>query len=119
MIKKLILRYKLYRNGYKWIKVDKDIINEYRYTTKKNRDLDNHIIHLKLIRSVYSGHIDFLRDDEVMIVSYGYLKIKVDLKKNKIIEIHNSVTENKNGYIDFKIKDKITKIYESVYGGEI
>jgi hypothetical protein len=119
MIKKLILKYKLYRKGYKWFKVDKDIINKYRYTTKKNRDLDDYIIHLKLLRSVYSGHIDFIRDDDMMVIAYGYLKIIVDLEKNKIIEIHNSVTENNNGHIDFKTKDAITKIYESVYGGEI
>ena len=117
MIKKLLLKYKLYRNSYKWFKVDKKIINEYRNTTNKNRELDNFSIHMKLVRSVHSGHITSIRNN-IMIVFYGYLMLQIDLNKNKITNINNNKV-NKNGHIDFKVKKDITKIYKSVYGGEI
>lgn len=116
MIKKLLLKYKLNKLGYKWLKVNKEIINEYRYTTKKNRNVDDFLISFKLIRAFYSGHITSVRDKKIT-VEYGYLRIKVDETNNRIIEIHNSREDNRNGSINMDIKNSITSIYESVYGG--
>lgn len=116
MLKKILLKYKLHRKGYKWLKIDKDIINEYRYTTKKNRNLDDFMISFKIIRAFYSGHITSINDEQIT-TEYGYLRIKVDKINNKIIEIHNSRETNRNGSIDMNIKNTITSIYVDVFGG--
>ena len=116
MIKKLILKYKLRKAGFKWLKVSKDIINEYRYTTKKNRDVDDFNIQFKLVRAYYSGHKTSIRDKKIT-VEYGYLRIKVDEVNNRIIEIHNSREKNRNGSINMDIKNTITSIYIDVFGG--
>jgi hypothetical protein len=115
MFKKMLLWYRLYKNSYKWFKTDKNIINEYRQTTNKNGELDNFSIHMKLVRSLHSGHIDSIRDNK-MIVSYGYLSLEVDLDNSRIIKIHNSKEDNRNGHIDFDVKKEITSIYKSVFG---
>jgi len=116
MIKKILLKYKLNKTNYKWLRASKDIINEYRYTTKKNKNVDNFNIQFKLVRAFYSGHITSIRD-EIIVVEYGYLRIKVDKINNKIIEIHNSREKNRNGSIDTDIKNTITSIYVDVFGG--
>lgn len=117
MFKKLLLKFKLYRSGYKWIKVPKEIINEYRNTTAKNKELSNDKVEFKIIREFYSGKISSINDKR-SITNYGYMMIIKDNEKNEISYILNS-KENRCGKIDFEIKNKITKIYESVYGGEI
>lgn len=116
MIKKMLLKYKLNKANYKWLKVSKDIINEYRYTTKKNRNVDDFNIQFKIMRAFYSGHITSIRD-EIITVEYGYLRIKVDKANNRILEIHNSREKNRNGLINMDIKNSITSIYVDVFGG--
>ena len=51
MIKKLILKYKLRKANYKWIKVPKDIINKYRDTTGKNKSLSDDKVEFKIVIS--------------------------------------------------------------------
>lgn len=116
LLKKLILKYRLNRADYKWLKVSKEIINEYRYTTKKNRNVDDFNIQFKLVRAFYSGHTTSIRD-EIITVEYGYLRIKVDKANNRILEIHNSREDNRNGSINMDIKNIITSIYVNVFGG--
>ena len=117
MIKKLILKYKLRKIGFKWIGVPKDIIKKYRDTTAKNKLLSDDKIEFKIIREFYSGKISSVNDKR-SITNYGYMLIIKDNEKNEISYILNS-KENRCGIIDFEIKNKITKIYESIYGGEI
>ena len=117
MIKKMLLKYKLQKAGFKWIKVSKDIIKKYRNTTAKNKLLSDDKIEFKIIREFYSGKISSINDKR-SITNYGYMMIIKDNEKNEISYILNS-KENRCGIIDFEIKNKITKIYESVYGGEI
>jgi hypothetical protein len=117
MIKKLILKYKLQKIGFKWIKVPKSIIKKYRDTTAKNKTLDDFTIKYKINREFYSGKISSINDKR-SITNYGYMEIIKDNEKNEITYILNSKS-NRCGKIDYEIKDKITKIYESVYGGEI
>jgi hypothetical protein len=116
MFKKILLKYKLNKANYKWLKISKDIINEYRYTTKKNRNIDDFNIQFKLVRAFYSGYITSVRDKKIT-VEYGYLRIKVDKANNRIIEIHNSREKNRNGSINMDIKNTITSIYVDVFGG--
>jgi hypothetical protein len=115
-IKIIILKQKLKKNKTPWIKVSKDAVNEYRYTTNKNRDLDDFSIHMKIIRAFYSGHATSINDKRI-IVEYGYLRIKLDRVYNKITKIHNSRSNNRNGHIDMDIKNEITSIYVDVFGG--
>jgi hypothetical protein len=117
MIKKMLLKYKLQKNGFKWIKVPKSIIKKYRDTTSKNKNLSDDVIVFKIVREFYSGKISSINDKR-SITNYGYMEIIKDNEKNEISYILNS-KENRCGIIDFEIKNKITKIYESVYGGEI
>ena len=117
MIKKLILKYKLRKIGFKWIGVPKDIIKKYRDTTAKNKSLSDDKVEFKIIREFYSGKISSINDKR-SITNYGYMLIIKDNEKNEISYILNS-KENRCGIIDFEIKNRITKIYESIYGGEI
>ena len=116
LFKQILLKYKLNKKDYKWLKVSKDIINEYRYTTKKNRNVDDFNIQFKLVRAYYSGHKTSIRDKKIT-VEYGYLRIKVDEDNNRIIEIHNNREDNRNGSINMDIKNTITSIYVDVFGG--
>ena len=116
IFKQIILKYKLRKVGYRWLKANKKIINGYRYTTKNNKDIDDFMISFKLNRSVYSGHKTSIRDKKIT-VEYGYLRIKVDEVNNRIIEIHNSREKNRNGSINMDIKNTITSIYIDVFGG--
>jgi hypothetical protein len=118
MIKKLkilLLKQKLKVNGYTWIKVPKDIIKKYRDTTNKNKDLDDFTIEYKLNREFYSSSLDSINEDRD-IVNYGYLRITKNNKTNTITDIHNS-KNNRCGKIKYKEKEKITSIYESIFGG--
>jgi len=120
MIKKLkilLLKQKLRVNGFKWIKVPKDIIKKYRDTTQKNRNLDNFSIAFKIIRAFYSGHATSINDERI-ITEYGYLKIELDRINNKITKIHNN-RNNRCGKISIDIKNDITSIYIDVFGGDV
>ena len=113
----MLLKYKLRKAGFKWIKVPKSIIKKYRDTTAKDKLLSDDKIEFKIIREFYSGKISSINDKR-SITNYGYMEIIKDNEKNEISYILNSKS-NRCGIIDFEIKNKITKIYESVYGGEI
>lgn len=116
-LKQMLLKYKLKKVGFKWIKVPKSIIKKYRDTTAKNKLLSDDKVEFKIIREFYSGKISSINDKR-SITNYGYMLIIKDNEKNEISYILNS-KENRCGIIDFEIKDRITKIYNSVYGGEI
>jgi hypothetical protein len=115
--KQNILKQKLKENGFKWLKVPKKIIKKYRDTTNKNKDLDNFTIQYKLNREFYSSSKDSINEDRD-ICYYGYLKITKSNKTNTIINIHNSKS-NRCGRIHDDVKKAITKIYESIFGGEL
>ena len=117
IFKKIILKRRLRQVGFPYIKVSKDIIQKYKYTTRKNEYLTNEKIEFKILRSYYSGTLDSFNDERDY-VNYGQLRIKKDNINNLITDIHND-GRNRNGRINFEIKDKSTSIYVSVYGGEI
>lgn len=115
IMKKVILKRKLKQAGFNWIKVDKSIIHKYRYTTNRNKDASDFYIEFKLNRSFYSSKpdsINELRD----IHYYGVLKIIKDNKRNLITYIQNN-KKGRYGKINLETKDKITEIYNSVFGG--
>jgi len=117
LFRKIILKQKLKANGFPYIKVDKQMIKKYRETTNKNRFAKDNEIEFKIVRAFYSGHTTSINDREET-VEYGYLTIKKDKEKNLITYIQNN-RSGRNGRIDFEIKDRITAIYVSVYGGEV
>lgn len=113
--KKINLFRKLKKEGFPWIKVHKDIIQKYKYTTNRNQKSSDFLIQFKINRSYYSGKLNTFNDYR-NIVNYGQLKVIKDNEKNMIIDIHNS-SYNINGRINFETKDKITSIYMRVFGG--
>lgn len=115
-IKMFLLKESMKKNKTPWIKVQKDVINKYRETTHKNKLATDDEIELKIVRAFYSGSYDSINDERT-IKQYGYLTITRDNKKNIITYINNDKKLNRNGKIDFKIKDGITGIYSSVFGG--
>lgn len=115
VFKKFTLKQKLKENGFPFINVHKDIIQKYRDTTRDNHNLTDFQVMFKLNRSYYCGSPDSIRENR-NITNYGFLRIIKDNKRNLIIDIHNS-SKNRNGKIQYHIKDKITAIYNSVYGG--
>lgn len=117
MFKQFLLKKKMKQYGFEYIKVPKEIIDKYRKTTKKNAHLSDKEIEWKLNREMYSGQVQSKNDIRI-IVHYGYLKIVKDIKRNLIIDIHNSHS-NRNGNIKYGVKDKLNSIYVNVYGGEV
>lgn len=117
ILKKVILKRKLKQAGFNWIKVDKDVIHKYRKTTNRNKDLSDLEIEMKIIRSYYSGHASSINCARELI-NYGYLELIKDNDKNRITYILNS-KENLCGRINYDIKNKITDVYKSVFGGEV
>lgn len=115
IFKKTILKQKMNENGYKWIKVKKEVIHKFRETTQRNKNLSDFEVNFKLVREFYSASRDS-RNEDRDISLYGYLKIIKDNRTNTIIDIHNS-HNNRNGHIKYQDKDKINAIYKSVFGG--
>ena len=117
IFKKIILKKKLEENGFPWLKVNKEVIQKYRETTNKNKNLSDFIIQYKLNREYYSSSLDnvnIARD----IAFYGYLKIVKSNITETIIDIHNS-RDNRNGKIKYKVKDQINARYNSVFGSDV
>ena len=117
-IKMFLLKESMKKNKTPWIKVQKDVISKYRETTHKNKLATDDEIELKIVRAFYSGSYDSINDERT-IKQYGYLTIIRDNKRNIITYISNDKKLNRNGKIDFRIKDGITGIYNSVFGGNI
>ena len=114
-IKLIILKYKLSKAEYKWIKVPKDIVKKYRDTTVKNKLNSDNIIKFKINREFYAGHLSSINEN-FNTSEYGYLTIKRDNKMNSITYIQND-KNGRNGRINFKIKQEMTEIYKSVFTG--
>jgi hypothetical protein len=117
MFKRFLLKKKMKQYGFQYIKVPKDIIDKYRNTTKKNAYISDREIEFKIIREYYSASVQS-RNNIRDIVTYGFLRIIKDNKRNMIIDIHNSKS-NRNGKIKYDIKDLLNSIYVSVYKEEI
>ena len=83
----------------------------YKNTVKGNKDKSDLEVIKKINRDFYSGQ-QIYKNNNYIVIAYGFLHIRYDRKLNKINYIQNKYKCKKCGKINQEIRSKINEIYE-------
>lgn len=107
MLEFYLYKRRMKKKGYTVYDVDKNVINVFRITTRKNKYLSDFEIKKKLNRDIACSHLISINDGNKI---YTYGAMNIIISKNRIIGVANGIYHRKN--IDKSIKEKMTKIFE-------
>ena len=99
--------------GIKWVDVDETVVERYRKITKKGNTYSDNEIKCRINRAINCGRKTIIINN-VIIVNYGNMELRIDTKDNLIYYITNS-KYNKYGNIDREMKRRIGQVYKEVF----
>jgi len=109
-IKKIILKQKLNKLGYKWINITPLALKDYKEQVRNNWHEDNWTLERKLNRNWQLSEVSF-EDEQVIHRKFGMLTIIY----NKHLGMINGITNHRGKFFDCEIdkssKEKFNKIY--------